>query len=197
MASSQPLIGEDSHDCFRSAAGTVGQAAAIFGMLPRDSADPAAVHARLAALAERSDEFGCELHGAPEAAGRCALGPALHSVVAHLRTAAERASLHHTTALVDELTEVIAIVEECGQHTARSLTAPLNFREAQRYRAEIQRLAEDADDAFRRLFARWYFDTEDFMAVAGMRDLGDELENVVQAFESVADAVLVRDRRLG
>ena len=48
-----------------------------------------------------------------------------------------------------------------------------------------------ADDAFRRLFARWYFDIDDLAAIAGMRDVGDELENVIRAFESVADAVLV------
>ncbi|BDT96308.1 MULTISPECIES: hypothetical protein [Nocardia] len=197
MASSQPLIREDSHDCFRSVAGTVGQAAAILGMLCRDPADLAAAHARLVVVADRSDALVCELFGVPDAAGRCALGRALHSVVVHLRTAAERASGHRATTLVDELTEVIGIVEECGQHTARSLTAPLNSIEAQRYRAEIRRLADDADDAFRRLFARWYFDTDDLMAVAEMRDLGDELENVVQAFESVADAMLVTDRRPG
>ncbi|MEU2042184.1 hypothetical protein [Nocardia niwae] len=193
MASSPPLVREDSHDCFRYAAATVGQAAAIIGTLNRERADPAAVHARLVVLADRSDGFGCELLGAPDTADRCALGRALHSVVVHLRTAAERANRHRVTAPVDELAEVIDIVAECGQHTARSLTTPLNTLLTHRYRSAIRQLADDADDAFRRLFARWYFDTDDLTAVAGMRDLGDELENVVRAFEEVADAVLVTD----
>ncbi|MFE7746922.1 hypothetical protein [Nocardia sp. NPDC057455] len=160
-------------------------------MLHRIPADHAAVYARLAMLAECDADIVCALPGEP--AGRCALGRALDSVVIHLRTTAELANRHHVTVLADELVEVIAIVQECGQHTARSFEAPLDAVWAAHYRAEILRLANDADDAFRRLFARWYFDTDDLTTVAGMREVSDELENVVRAFESVADAAVVAD----
>ncbi|WP_063052186.1 hypothetical protein [Nocardia arthritidis] len=192
MTSSQPLVREDSHDCSRHAADTVGQAAAILGMLHRIPADHAEVSARLTPLADRSADIACELLG--ESAGRCALGRALHSVVIHLRTTAELANRHRVTVLADELVEIIGIVQECGQNTARSFAAPLDSMWAAHYRAEILRLADDADDAFRRLFARWYFDTDDLTTVAGMREVGDELENVVRAFESVADAAVAADR---
>ncbi|WP_039800160.1 hypothetical protein [Nocardia araoensis] len=182
MAPSQPLTRRHSHDCSRRAAGAVGQAAAILGMLHRVPADHAAVHARLASLAE---DITCEPHGEPD----CDLTRALRDIVVHLGTAAELAHRHRATVLADELAEIIGIVEESGRNTARSLAAPPDRGAAARYRAEIARLARDADDAFRRLFARWYFDTEDPAAVAGMRDVGDELENVMRAFESVADAV--------
>ncbi|WP_174185193.1 hypothetical protein [Nocardia barduliensis] len=124
------------------------------------------------------------------------LGRAMHSVLTHLRTSAERANRHRVTSVADELAEVIGIVEECGRHTAGLFAAPFDPTWAAWYRAEILRLAEDADDAFRRLFARWYFDTDDLAAVAGMREVSDEVENVVRAFEEVADAVpaIVADR---
>ncbi|MEU6829275.1 hypothetical protein ABZ894_11565 [Nocardia beijingensis] len=178
MTSSQPLARKHSHDCARQAADTVGQATAILGMLDLVPADHAAVHARLAALAEDS---ACE----PD----CDLTRALRDAVVSLGTTAELAHRHRVTALADELAELIGIVEECGRNTARTFAAPVDSVGAERYRAEIGRLARDADDAFRRLFARWYFDTDDPATVAGMRDVGDELENVVRAFESVADAV--------
>lgn len=178
MTSSRPLAPRHSHDCARRAASTVGQATAILGMLHLVPPDHAAAHARLAALAEGS---ACE----PD----CDLTHALRAVVVHLGTTAGLAHRHRVTALADELAEIIGIIDECGRHTVRSFAAPLDSVAAARYRAEILRLAGDADDAFRRLFARWYFDTDDPAAVAGMRDMGDELENVVRAFESVADAV--------
>lgn len=190
MTSSRPLVREDSHDCSRHAADTVGQAAAVLGMLHRIPADHAEVSARLAPLADRSADIACELLGE----SRCALGRALHSVVIHLRTTAELADRHRVAVLADELVEVIGIVQECGQNTARAFAAQLDSVRAAHYRAEILRLADDADDAFRRLFARWYFDTDDLTTEAGMREVGDELENVVRAFESVADAAVAADR---
>ncbi|MFD8247576.1 hypothetical protein [Nocardia sp. NPDC059691] len=177
MTSSQPLARRHSHDCSRRAADTVGRAAAMLDMLP---VVPDAVHARLSALAEG---IACEPN--------CDLTRALRDVVVHLAATAELAHRHRVTALADELAEIIGIVEECGRNTARSFAAPWDPVGAARYRAEILRLAGDADDAFRRLFARWYFDIDDLAAIAGMRDVGDELENVIRAFESVADAVLV------
>ncbi|MGW5221945.1 hypothetical protein ACWEQA_29130 [Nocardia sp. NPDC004085] len=178
MTSSQPLARKPSHDCARHAASTVGQATAILGMLHLVPADHAAVYAGLAALAE---DDTCE----PD----CDLTRALRAVVVHLGRTAELAHRHRVTAPADELAEIVGILEECGRNTARTFAAPADSVAKESYRAEILRLARDADDAFRRLFARWYFDTEDPAAVTGMRDMGDELENVVRAFESVADAV--------
>ncbi|MGV9540817.1 hypothetical protein ACWEPH_05050 [Nocardia beijingensis] len=178
MTLSQPLARKHSHDCARRAASTVGQATAILGMLHLVPADHAAVHAQLAALAE---DCTCE----PD----CDLTRAMRAVVVHLGTTAELAHRHRVTALADELAELVGIVEECGRNTARTFAAPLDSVGAERYRAEIARLAHDADDASRRWFARWYFDTDDPATVEGMRHVGDELENVVRAFESVADAV--------
>ncbi|UAK35120.1 hypothetical protein K8O92_15615 [Nocardia asteroides] len=186
MSSSQPLAWSESHDRFQHSAGAVGLAAAMLGRLGRVPADHAAVHARLAILA---DSTVCAPLDSPAATDRCRLGSALHSVVVHLRTVAERAHRHGVTTLADEIVEVIGIVEECGRGTARSFATTTDATWPARYRAEISRLADDADDAFRRLFARWYFDTDDLATVAGMREVGDELENVVRAFESVADAV--------
>ncbi|WP_280244727.1 hypothetical protein [Nocardia abscessus] len=184
MSSSHPLAPRDQNDCFRDAVNTVGQATAILGRLRRIPADHAAVHAGIAILADRSEDM---VRAAP--ADRRHLGRSLHSVLIHLRTTAERANRHRVTSLAEELAEVIGIVEECGRHTAGLFAAPFDPTWAAWYRAEILRLADDADDAFRRLFARWYFDTDDLSAVAGMREVSDELENVMRAFEEVADAV--------
>ncbi|MGK8525359.1 hypothetical protein ACRS6B_29170 [Nocardia asteroides] len=154
--SSQSLTWKDSHDCFRHAAGRIGLAAAVLGTLHRVPADHAAVHARLSILADRGagDPFG-----EAGTTDRDRLGRALHDVVVRIRTVAERANRHRVTTLADELVEVLGIVEECGRYTARAFARPVDATWPARYRAEILRLTEDADDAFRRLFARWYFDT--------------------------------------
>ncbi|WP_280472828.1 hypothetical protein [Nocardia asiatica] len=181
--SSHPSTRRDRYDCFGDTASAVGRATAILAGLQQVPADHAAVAAEIAMLADRSADT-------PDTAtADRRLGRALHSVLTRLRTSAEHANRHRVTSLADELAEVVGIIEECGRHTARQFAAPFDPTWAAWYRAEILRLADDADDAFRRLFARWYFDTDDLSAMAGMRELSEELEEVVRAFEEVAEAV--------
>ncbi|MCP2280970.1 hypothetical protein [Nocardia amikacinitolerans] len=109
---------------------------------------------------------------------------ALDVVMDHLVAAAAQADRHRLTALPDELTTLIGLLDEGTRRTMEALRVQPDPIGLSVYRGKVQALADRADDAYRRLFARWADEATDTVTVVSA--VGDELTYAMQAVETVA-----------
>lgn len=117
------------------------------------------------------------------------LGATLDDVMDHMEAAAQLVSLYGIRDLPDKLAEVITTLEHCSQVTAEAMPRLSSMKNLEKYWITINALENTADHLYRTFLAELFNGTRDALTVMKLKDVADELEDAVDAFEKVSHVV--------
>ncbi|MFW0783348.1 DUF47 family protein [Gordonia sp. CPCC 206044] len=117
------------------------------------------------------------------------LGSCLDDVMDHMEAAVHLMALYRVTELPPHLREVIDILDKCAQQTSDAMPRLSSMKNLEPYWIEINGLENQGDRIYRTFLAELFDGQLDALTVMKLKDIGDELEDAVDAFEKVAHVV--------
>jgi predicted phosphate transport protein (TIGR00153 family) len=120
------------------------------------------------------------------------LGSTLDDVMDHMEAAGNLVYLYGLSKLPSlprEMHELIEVIAECAKVTAAAMPRLKALQQVEEYWIEINRLENEGDRAYRMLLVRLFSGEYDALTVLKLKEVGDELEAAVDAFEHVANTV--------
>lgn len=120
------------------------------------------------------------------------LGSTLDDVMDHIEAAGTLVYLYGLSslpALPREMGEQLDVISACAVSTADAMPRLKNRDRLEEFWIEINRLENDGDRAYRMLLVRLFSGEYDALAVLKMKEVADELEAAIDAFEHVANAI--------
>ncbi|WP_127781706.1 DUF47 family protein [Rhodococcus sp. X156] len=117
------------------------------------------------------------------------LGSALDDVMDHMEAATQLMTLYGITELTPHMRQMVEILDKCGQVTAEALPRLRSLDGLDGFWIEINNLENRADSTYRSLLADLFGGDYDALTVMKLKDVGDELEDAADAFETVANIV--------
>lgn len=120
------------------------------------------------------------------------LGSNLDDVVDHMEAVATLLYLYGLSELPSlprEMHELIEIIGECATSTAAAMPKLKQRADLEEYWIEVNRLENHGDRAYRMALVRLFSGEYDALTVLKLKEVVDELEAAIDAFEHVANAV--------
>jgi predicted phosphate transport protein (TIGR00153 family) len=120
------------------------------------------------------------------------LGSTLDDVMDHMEAAGNLVYLYGLSSLPSLPREMHSIVEtltESARVTAAAMPRLSSMRDLESYWIEVNRLENEADQAYRMLLVRLFSGEFDALTVLKLKEVADELEAAADAFEHVANTV--------
>lgn len=120
------------------------------------------------------------------------LGSTLDDVMDHMEAVGNLVYLYGLSrlpALPREMHELIEVIGHCAKVTADAMPRLKTLKNLEEYWIEINRLENDGDRAYRMLLVRLFSGEYDALTVLKLKEVADELEAAVDAFEHVANTI--------
>jgi uncharacterized protein Yka (UPF0111/DUF47 family) len=120
------------------------------------------------------------------------LGSTLDDVMDHMEAAANLIYLYGLSELPSlprEMSELVTTIEACAEVTAQAMPRLKAQKKLEEYWIEVNRLENQGDRAYRMLLVRLFSGEYDALTVLKLKEVADELEAAVDAFEHVANTV--------
>jgi predicted phosphate transport protein (TIGR00153 family) len=120
------------------------------------------------------------------------LGSTLDDVMDHMEAAANLIYLYGLSelpALPREMFELVTTISQCAEVTAEAMPRLKAQKKLEEYWIEVNRLENQGDKAYRMLLVRLFSGEYDALTVLKLKEVADELEAAVDAFEHVANTV--------
>jgi predicted phosphate transport protein (TIGR00153 family) len=120
------------------------------------------------------------------------LGSTLDDVMDHMEAVGNLVYLYGLSQLPSlprEMHELIEVIKACAAVTAEAMPRLKAMKELEDYWIEVNRLENEGDRAYRMLLVRLFSGEYDALTVLKLKEVADELEAAVDAFEHVANTV--------
>ena len=192
---------EDSfYALFSQAAANLVKGASILSELSLPQADHQAISDRLSDIEHASDEVTHQLMRTLNSTfvtpfdreDIYRLGSLLDDVMDHMEAAGNLAFLYGLSslpALPRELHQLIEVLNESARVTADAMPRLKEMKNLEPYWIEVNRLENEADQAYRMLLVRLFSGEFDALTVLKLKEVADELEAAADAFEHVANTI--------
>ena len=192
---------EDSfYALFSQAAANLVKGAGILSELSLPDADHQAISERLTDIEHESDEVTHHLLRTLNSTfvtpfdreDIYRLGSTLDDVMDHMEAVGNLAFLYGLSslpALPREMHQLIEVLNESARVTADAMPRLKTMKDLEPYWIEVNRLENEADQAYRMLLVRLFSGEFDALTVMKLKEVADELEAAADAFEHVANTV--------
>ena len=120
------------------------------------------------------------------------LGSTLDDVMDHMEAVGNLIYLYGLSQLPSlprEMHELIEVIKACAAKTAEAMPRLKAMKDLEEYWIEVNRLENEGDRAYRMLLVRLFSGEYDALTVLKLKEVADELEAAVDAFEHVANTV--------
>ena len=120
------------------------------------------------------------------------LGSTLDDVMDHMEAAGNLIYLYGLSTLPSlprEMHELVEVIHKCARTTADAMPRLKALKNLEEYWIEVNRLENEGDRAYRMLLVRLFSGEYDALTVLKLKEVADELEAAVDAFEHVANTV--------
>ncbi len=120
------------------------------------------------------------------------LGSTLDDVMDHMEAAGNLVQLYELSSLPRvprEMRTLVDVIAQCADVTAEAMPRLASYKHLEPYWIEINRLENDGDAAHRMLLVRLFSGEYDALTVLKMKEVADELEEAIDAFEHVANTI--------
>ena len=120
------------------------------------------------------------------------LGSTLDDVMDHMEAVGNLIYLYGLSKLPSlprEMHELVEVIGECAKVTAEAMPRLKSLKKLEEYWIEVNRLENDGDRAYRMLLVRLFSGEYDALTVLKLKEVADELEAAVDAFEHVANVI--------
>jgi predicted phosphate transport protein (TIGR00153 family) len=117
------------------------------------------------------------------------LASRLDDCVDMMETAADLIVLYRIGELPGGITAQVAVLSRMAELTADAMPRLRSMHDLSEYWIEINRLENQADQAYRRLLAELFNNGKDAITVLKLKEVVDALEAAADAFENVANTV--------
>ena len=120
------------------------------------------------------------------------LGSTLDDVMDHMEAAGNLVQLYGLSSLPKvprEMRTLVDVIAQCAEVTATAMPTLQTMKNLEPYWIEINRLENEGDAAHRMLLVRLFSGEYDALTVLKMKEVADELEETVDAFEHVANTI--------
>jgi uncharacterized protein len=120
------------------------------------------------------------------------LGSTLDDVMDHMEAIGNLIYLYGLSQLPSlprEMHELVDVINACGKVTAEAMPRLKALKDLEEYWIEVNRLENEGDRAYRMLLVRLFSGEYDALTVLKLKEVADELEAAVDAFEHVANTV--------
>jgi uncharacterized protein len=117
------------------------------------------------------------------------LGSGLDDVMDMMDEAVDLVLLYEVRVLPPELSEQVAVIQQCADLTAAAMPKLISPQSLEEYWIEINRLENAGDRNHRRILAKLFSGEFKTIEVLKLKDIVEALEHAIDAFESVANIV--------
>ncbi|HEX6073765.1 MAG TPA: DUF47 family protein [Micromonosporaceae bacterium] len=188
------------YEFFSRAAQNLVRGAALLTEVVGPEADIQAVSERLQEVEHDNDEITHELYNRINSTfvtpfdreDIYRLGSNLDDVMDHIEAAGNLVYLYGLSelpALPREMADLVDVLNEQARITADAMPRLKSLKNLSEYWIEINRLENNGDRAYRMLLVRLFSGEYDALTVLKLKEVADELEAAVDAFEHVANTV--------
>jgi uncharacterized protein len=118
-----------------------------------------------------------------------ALASQLDDCMDFMEEAVDLTLLYEVDALPVEAADIVDVVQQCADLTARSMPNLQSMKGLEEYWIEINRLENAGDKHYRRTLAKLFSGEYEALEVLKLKDIVDSLEQATDAFERVANIV--------
>ncbi|MFC5291047.1 DUF47 domain-containing protein [Actinokineospora guangxiensis] len=185
------------YELFAKSAGHLVEGARLLGTLVEEGGDTEELAVRMKEIEHRCDEVTHEVirrlnstFVTPfdrEDIYRLASG--LDDVMDDMDAAADYLHLHKIGELPPGVPEQVAVLRQAADLTAAAMPRLRTLKDLDEYWIEINRLENVGDGIYRRSLVALFDGTYDALAVMRQRDVVEQLEAAIDAFEKVANIV--------
>ena len=113
----------------------------------------------------------------------------MDDVMDFMEAAADLVVLYQLDELPREMIGQVEVLERSAELTADAMPRLKSMRDLEEYWIEINRLENQGDQVYRRLLAHLFGGTYDALTVLKLKEVVDQLEQAMDAFEHVANTV--------
>jgi predicted phosphate transport protein (TIGR00153 family) len=120
------------------------------------------------------------------------LGSTLDDVMDHMEAVGNLIYLYGLSelpALPREMHDLVEVTKACADQTARWMPKLKSLKGLEEYWIEVNRLENEGDKSYRMLLVRLFSGEYDALTVLKLKEVADELEAAVDAFEHVANTI--------
>ena len=117
------------------------------------------------------------------------LAAGLDDVMDFMEEAVESVVLYEVAELPAELANQVEVLQRAAELTAEAMPRLRTMRDLEEYWIEINRLENDGDKSYRQITAKLFSGQYDALTVMKLKNVVDNLEAAIDAFESVANTV--------
>jgi predicted phosphate transport protein (TIGR00153 family) len=120
------------------------------------------------------------------------LGSTLDDVMDHMEAVGNLIYLYGLSKLPSlprEMHDLVEVINKCATTTAEAMPRLKALKGLEEYWIEVNRLENEGDRAYRMLLVRLFSGEYDALTVLKLKEVADELEAAVDAFEHVANTV--------
>jgi predicted phosphate transport protein (TIGR00153 family) len=120
------------------------------------------------------------------------LGSTLDDVMDHMEAVGNLIYLYGLSKLPSlprEMHELVIVIGKCAAITAEAMPRLKTLKQLEEYWIEVNRLENEGDRAYRMLLVRLFSGEYDALTVLKLKEVADELEAAIDAFEHVANTV--------
>ena len=117
------------------------------------------------------------------------LAAGLDDVMDFMEEAVESVVLYEVEELPGELAHQVEVLQRAAEVTAEAMPRLRTMADLEEYWIEINRLENDGDKAYRHIVAKLFSGQYDALTVLKLKNVVDNLESAIDAFESVANTV--------
>lgn len=188
------------YDLFAKAGRNLVEGAETLAGVTGQDSDFAGISARLRTLESDSDELTYQLTEAVNStfvtpfdrSDIYRLADALDDVMDHIEAAADLMLLTHfdrLDRLPAEMLDLIRVIGDCARATADALPNLRTMKGLHTYWTEVNQLESAGDKIYRKLVALLFNGDLDTLTVLKLKEVTDQLESALDAFETVANTV--------
>lgn len=185
---------------FTAAAHNLVRGAEILALLPAPEADYRLISEQLVEVEHANDEITHEMIRKLNSTfvtpfdreDIYRLGSNLDDVMDHMEAAGTLVYLYGLSELPTlprELTDMIDVISECATVTAEAMPRLKARKNLEEFWIDINRLENHGDSAYRMTLVRLFSGEYEALTVLKLKEVADELEAAIDAFEHVANAI--------
>ena len=189
---------EDSYyDMFADAANNLVTAARLLVEMLSDGADREDIAEKMRACEHAGDE---STHAIMRRLNETFITPfdrediyrlasTLDDAMDFMEAAADLVVLYRLDTLPKEIVRQVEVLERAAELTAEAMPRLRSMKDLSEYWIEINRLENQADQIYRRLLAKLFAGEYEALTVLKLKEVVDQLEQAMDAFEHVANTV--------
>lgn len=185
------------YDMFTQSAANILTGSRLLVELFNDEADRTEIAGKMRACEHTGDDL---VHGIMQRINQTfvtpfdrediyALAGQLDDVMDFMEAAADLVVLYKLDELPREMIRQVDVLERAAELTAEAMPRLKTMRDLEAYWIEVNRLENEGDQIYRRMLAHLFGGSYDALTVMKLKEIVEQLEQAMDAFEHVANTV--------